>query len=105
MATTQVHVKTVTEVTKSTGMFTIRSISDRKGDGSTTPSILKSEVLREVKIIDTVDGKEGELMISYDSERVGKLDKNVELILDVSNDDTQRYSRGGDDDAYLIYTE
>ena len=104
MATTQVHIKTITEVSKSTGAFSIHSFSDKNSDGSTAPSIFKSQVLTEVKIIDNVEGKEGELMISSDSEHVGKLE-NGELILDVSNDDTQRYSRGGEDNAYLIYTE
>ena len=104
MATTQVHVKTVTEVTKSTGMFSIRSFSDRNSDGSTTPFIFKSQVLSEAKIIDNVYGKEGELMISSYSEQIGKLE-NGELTLDVSNDDVQRYNRGGMDDAYLTYTD
>lgn len=103
MATTQVHVKTITEVTKSTGMFFIRSFSDRNGDGSTTPSIFKSQVLSEVKIIDNVYGKEGELMISSYSERIGKLE-NGELTLDVSNDDVQRYNRGGTDNIDLTHT-
>ena len=104
MATTHVHIKTITEVRKSTGTFSIHTFSDRNSDGSTTPSIFKSQILKEAKTIDNVEGKEGELMISSDSEYVGKLE-NGELILDVSNDDTQRYSRGGKDNAYLIYTE
>ena len=61
-------------------------------------------MLSEAKIIDNVYGKEGELMISSYSEQIGKLE-NGELTLDVSNDDVQRYNRGGMDDAYLTYTD
>ena len=104
MATTQVHIKTITEVSKSTGVFSIHSFSDRNSDGSTTPSIFKSQILTEAKIIDNVEGKEGELMISSDSEYVGTFE-NGELILDVSHDEPHRYNRGGEDNAYLIYTE
>ena len=58
MAITQVHIKTITEVSKSTGAFSIHSFSDRNSNGSTTPSIFKSQVLTEAKIIDNVEGKD-----------------------------------------------
>ena len=100
MAVTDVHVKVITEVKPKAETFSIHCFSDMKAGGKTTPTLFKSQILQEPTIVDNVEGKEGELILSFDKGKtVG------ELILDVSNDDTQRYSRGGEDNAYLIYTE
>ena len=104
MATIETHVKTVTEVIKNSGNFTIHCFSDKKADGTTTPSIFKTQVLQEPMEIDNVSGKEGELMLSYEGEKSGNL-VNGELIIDPDNDDANKYSRGGTNNTDLIYTE
>ena len=66
MATIETHIKTVTEVSKNSGDFTIHCFSDKKADGTTTPSVFKAQILQEPMEIDNVSGKEGELMLSYE---------------------------------------
>ena len=61
---TQVSVKTITEVEQSSGLFIINCFSDMNEDGSTTPSVYKSQVLDKTMVIDNTAGKEGELMLS-----------------------------------------
>ena len=87
MATIETHIKTVTEVSKNSGDFTIRCFSDKKIDGTTTPSVFKAQILQELMEIDNVSGQEGE------------------LIIDPDNDDVNKYNRGGTDNTDLIYTE
>ena len=87
MATIETHIKTVTEVSKNSGDFTIHCFSDKKADGTTTPSVFKAQILQEPMEIDNVSGKEGE------------------LIIDPDNDDVNKYNRGGTDNTDLIYTE
>ncbi len=90
MASTVVSVKTLTE-TKG-NVATITCFSDINEDGTTTPSIVKAEVLKEVKEVNAVAGKEGELIISGDEETFGSLDSNGELTLTLENDDVDKYS-------------
>lgn len=104
MATIETHIKTVTEVSKNSGDFTIHCFSDKKADDTTTPSVFKAQILQEPMDIDNVSGKEGELMLSYEGERCGHL-VNGELIIDPDNDDVNKYNRGGTDNTDLIYTE
>ena len=46
MATIETHIKTVTEVSKNSGDFTIHCFSDKKEDGTTTPSVQSSNTSR-----------------------------------------------------------
>ena len=102
-ATTYTHVKTITEV-ESDNSFLIHCFSDMNADETTVPQIFKSQVLESQKMVDNVNGVEGELMLSYSGERAGSLEAETgELTLDPSEDDAQRYSRGGDDGAFLMY--
>ena len=78
---TQVSVKTITEVEQSSGLFIINCFSDMNDDGSTTPSIYKSQVLEKPMIVDNTAGKEGELLLSHSGETVGSINNDGELII------------------------
>lgn len=90
MASTVVSVKTLTETKGATA--TIVCFSDMNEDSSTTPSIVKAEVLKEVKEVNAVPGKEGELIISGDENVFGNLNSKGELTLELENDDVNKYS-------------
>lgn len=90
MSTNIVSVKTLTETSGSKA--TITCFSDMDENGSTTPSLVKAEVLKEVKEVNAVPGKEGELIISGDEENFGELNDKGELILDLENDNVDNYS-------------
>jgi len=96
---TEVSVKTRTEVDKN-GDFLVSCFSDMNEDGTTTPVLFKSEVLSAPKIIDNVNGKEGELMLSYVGDKVGEIDSNGDLILDVENDDVNKYNKQNENLTY-----
>ena len=96
---TEVSVKTRTEVDKN-GDFLVSCFSDMNEDGTTTPVLFKSEVLSAPKIIDNVNGKEGELMLSYVGDKVGEIDSNGDLILDVENDDINKYNKQNENLTY-----
>ena len=90
MASTIVSVKTLTETKGATA--TIVCFSDMNEDSSTTPSIVKAEVLKEVKEVNAVPGTEGELIISGDENVFGNLNSKGELTLELENDDVNKYS-------------
>lgn len=96
---TEVSVKTRTEVDKN-GDFLVSCFSDMNEDGTTTPVLFKSEVLSAPKIIDNVNGKEGELMLSYVGDKVGEIDSNGDLILDIENDDVNKYNKQNENLTY-----
>ena len=96
---TEVSVKTRTEVDKN-GDFLVSCFSDMNEDGTTTPVLFKSEVLSAPKIIDNTKGKEGELMLSYIGDKVGEIDGNGNLILDVENDDVNKYNKQNENLTY-----
>lgn len=96
---TEVSVKTRTEVDKN-GDFLVSCFSDMNEDGTTTPVLFKSEVLSAPKIIDNTNGKEGELMLSYVGDKVGEIDGNGNLILDVENDDVNKYNKQNENLTY-----
>lgn len=98
-----VHTKTITEVDAITGDFIIDCFADMNQGGSFTPSVFKSQVLFKPMIIDNMDGKEGELMLSHDNEpKVGKLTADGDLILDLEKDDANKYEKQNEN---LIYNE
>ncbi len=96
-----VHTKTITEVDTATGDFIIECFADMNTDGSFVPSVFKSQVLQKHTIVDNIDGKEGELMLSHDNEsRVGKLIADGNLIIDLDKDDVNKYEKQNEN---LIY--
>lgn len=96
---TEVSVKTRTEVDKN-GDFLVSCFSDMNEDGTTTPVLFKSEVLSAPKIIDNTKGKEGELMLSHVGDKVGEIDGNGNLILNVENDDVNKYNKQNENLTY-----
>lgn len=99
---TEASTKTITEVEKISGTFLINCFADMNADGSTTPDLFKSQVLDKPMEIDNVDGKEGELMLSYVGDKVGELNENGELIIELENDDVNKYNKV---DENLMYDE
>lgn len=105
--TTEVHVKTRTEVLPEKNTFSIHCFSDMDQDGSTAPSIFKADLLQEPKIVDNVEGKEGELLLSHDDYNSGEIDSEGNLIIDTKKDDLESYyyHLGGTDNSDLLYTK
>ena len=99
---TQVSVKTITEVEQGTGVFLISCFSDMNADGSTTPTIYKSQVLDSEKIIDNTSGKEGELMLSHRGSTVGEINVDGELVINIEGDNADKYEK---EQENLIYNE
>ena len=99
---TQVSVKTITEVEQSSGLFIIDCFSDMNDNGSTTPSIYKSQVLDKPMIIDNTSGKEGELMLSHSGETVGSINNDGELVIEPESDDANKYVK---EQENLTYNE
>ena len=99
---TQVSVKTITEVEQSSGLFLINCFSDMNDDGSTTPSIYKSQVLEKPMIVDNTSGKEGELLLSHSGETVGSINSDGELIIEPEGDDANKYVK---EQENLTYNE
>lgn len=71
-------------------------------DGSTTPSIYKSQVLEKPMIVDNTSGKEGELLLSHSGETVGSINSDGELIIEPEGDDANRYVK---EQENLTYNE
>lgn len=94
----QIKTRTITEISKKTGNFTISVFSS----DCDSPSIFNSQVLEEPKIIDNVDGTEGELMLTSVNDENGEL---VEGELFITASDADKYQRGGVDDDLLIYVD
>lgn len=98
---TEVSTKTISEVEKPTGVFLISCFSDMNADGTTTPSIFKAQVLSSPKIIDNINGKEGELMLSYEGDTLSEVNEKGELVIETPNYDANKYSKVNEN---LIYT-
>lgn len=97
---TNVSVKTTTKVNVKTGSLLISCFADMNADGSTTPSIYKSDVSDSTQIIDNVTGKEGELLLTYSGDTVGKINDDGELIIHPDGDDANRYNKQSEDLVY-----
>ena len=102
MAEQEVSVKVTTEISKASGDFLIHCFSDENEDGTTRPSIFKSQVPIETKIVDNVEVKEGELALSYKGGDCGELNPDGELIIYPEDDDADRYEI---QDQNLMYNE
>lgn len=97
---TEVSVITTAEVDNQSGNFLISCFANMNEDGTTTPSIYKSDVAETPKTVDNVLGKEGELLISYSGDTVGEINSNGELVLEPDGDEANKYSK---QDENLMY--
>lgn len=71
-------------------------------NGSTAPSIYKSQVLEKPMIVDNTSGKEGELLLSHIGENVGSINNDGELIIEPEGDNADRYVK---EQENLTYNE
>lgn len=102
MERTTVSTKTIAEVEEKNNIFLISTFADMNEDGTTTPSIYKSQVLEEPKIVDNQDGKEGELILSFEGDKVGSINStDGTLTITPENDDADKYNKNNQGD--LIY--
>lgn len=97
-----VSVKTISEVDVNSNSFTIFCFSDMNEDGTTNPSIYRSKVLEDEKIIDSTHGREGDLMISKETESDAELNDSELNIVVREGDDANNYEVDNED---LIYNE
>ena len=92
-------VKTITEVVgKNIKISSAFLKTDEK------PTILKADLLQQVKTVNKTDGKEGELIITHrDNKNIATINDNGDLILspDSDNVDNYRVNKNG----YLIYEQ
>ena len=105
MVETLDNLKVVSEITVSTGALVINCVFD----DSNTPTFYKSRVLSEDKIIDNVQGKIGELLITHTDDGEPILNENGELILSSDVDNLMRYAQVEENKQtqtiYLEYSE
>lgn len=105
MVETLDNLKVVSEITVSTGALVINCVFD----DSNTPTFYKSRVLSEDKIIDNVQGKIGELLITHTDDGEPMLNENGELILSSDVDNLMRYAQVEENKQtqtiYLEYSE
>lgn len=105
MVETLDNLKVVSEITVSTGALVINCVFD----DSDTPTFYKSRVLSEDKIIDNVQGKIGELLITHTDDGEPMLNENGELILSSYVDNLMRYAQVEENKQtqtiYLEYSE
>lgn len=92
----EINLRTISEIDATSGDFLISCSSDT----TSRPAIFKSDVLDKEKIIDNVNGKEGELLLSYVGDKSGEINDDGELIL--NSDDADSYTK---QDENLIYNE
>ena len=92
-------VKTITEVVGKN-----IKISSAFLEKEEKPTILKADLLQQVKTVNKTDGKEGELIITHrDNKNIATINDNGDLILspDSDNVDNYRVNKNG----YLIYEQ
>lgn len=91
-------VKTITEVVGKNIKISSAFLETEK------PTILKADLLQQVKTVNKTDGKEGELIITHrDNKNIATINDNGDLILypDSDNVDNYRVNKNG----YLIYEQ
>lgn len=92
-------VKTITEVVgKNIKISSAFLETDEK------PTILKADLLQQVKTVNKTDGKEGELIITHrDNKNIATINDNGDLILSPDSDNVDNYlvNKNG----YLIYEQ
>ena len=94
--------KTITEVVGTS--VAIECFSDLNSDGTKTPSLFRADLLDEEKEINSVSGKEGELIITHEdsNETVAEVNDEGELAISLTDDDANKYEN---DNGELIYNE
>lgn len=91
--TTEVPTRTITEMKDGEGVnLSILCVSSMQDDGSENPTIYSSKVLEEPLTVDTVDGIEGELIISSEETNAGSLNNAGDFIVNTEIDDADKYS-------------
>jgi hypothetical protein len=113
MASVDISVKTETKINTQSRAVAIYSFADLNDDLTTVPSIFKANILKReddntmVNIINDVSGIEGELLISYEGDTVGEINKLTgELTIEPYNDTADNYLREDDEDLTdLIYSK
>ena len=89
-----IETQTITEIKKSDNSFLVTCFYNLNEEGNPFPEIFKSKVLSENSIIDNIHGKEGELILSTnsDSKNVGFI-QNGELTIKTELDDINKYNK------------
>ncbi len=113
MASVDISVKTETKINTQNKGVTIYAFADMNDDLTTVPSIFKANLLKRetdgtmINSINDTSGIEGELLLSYEGDTVGEIDKPTgDLIIEPYNDNADNYSReDGGDLIDLIYTK
>lgn len=91
--TTEVPTRTITEMKDGEGVnLSILCVPSMQDDGSENPTIYSSKVLEEPLTVDTVDGIEGELIISSEETNAGSLNNVGNFIVNTEIDDADKYS-------------
>lgn len=91
--TTEVPTRTITEMKDGEGVnLSILCVPSMQDDGSENPTIYSSKVLEEPLTVDTVDGIEGELIISSEETNAGSLNNVGDFIVNTEIDDADKYS-------------
>jgi hypothetical protein len=70
-------------------------------DGTTFPELFQADLLEKSRQINNVNGKEGELLLSYTGSEVGEVDAAGELIIQLDKDNVDNYYVNNEGD--LIY--
>jgi hypothetical protein len=70
-------------------------------DETTFPELFQADLLEKSRQINNVNGKEGELLLSYTGSEVGEVDAAGELIIQLDKDNVDNYYVNNEGD--LIY--
>lgn len=95
-----VSLKTVTKIQG--GDITVSCYADITESGGKNPELFKANLLDGRAQINGVNGIEGELLLSYGETKVGNLDAEGNLIIELDNDDENKYQLSNEN---LNYTE
>lgn len=99
----QATITTVTEIRRESAEFTITCTSMYDEEGNLIrPIIMSSEILDEPMIIDSVEGVEGELVLTYRGDVGAEIEEDGSLRLDIEEeeDSAEKYSK---EDDSLVY--
>lgn len=79
----------------------IHCFADMNEDSTRTPTLYHAEIVQQPKEINGVKGIEGELILVHqDSGKIGHLTKQGDLVIELKDDDVNKYSLQGEN---LIY--
>lgn len=86
---TNCSTRTVTEVDRDS--ILISCVADMNEDETTFPELFQADLLEKSRQINNVNGKEGELLLSYTGSEVGEVDAAGELIIQLDKDNVDNY--------------